>query len=190
MRKGFGENGSHYAFWLLALYFWTWIEYTVLMNDTYMIASTLPEYSEEKLPCYVFDIDGTLADCKHRLHHIEGDKKDWQSFNSKCLLDAPIKTVGNILTTLSFNYTIILLTGRSEEFRRETERWLKIAGLEPDCLLMRKEDDYRKDYEMKSDYIDEIQSRFEILSVFDDNKDVLEMLRIRGIHTFDCSQTN
>ena len=32
MREGFGENGGHYALWLLALYFWTWIEYTVLMN--------------------------------------------------------------------------------------------------------------------------------------------------------------
>ena len=28
----------------------------------------------------ICDIDGTLADVQHRLHHLEGDPKDWDGF--------------------------------------------------------------------------------------------------------------
>ena len=30
--------------------------------------------------CYIFDLDGTLADCAHRLHHIQKEQKDWKAF--------------------------------------------------------------------------------------------------------------
>lgn len=28
----------------------------------------------------IVDIDGTVADLSHRIHFIEGEKKDWDSF--------------------------------------------------------------------------------------------------------------
>lgn len=39
----------------------------------------------------IFDIDGTLADPKDRLHFLK--KKDWNSFYDDCLDDAPIHNV-------------------------------------------------------------------------------------------------
>ena len=158
------------------------------MTNTTKIPATLPNYSEEKLQCYVFDIDNTLACTDHRAHFLADDIKDWNSFHSHCVLDTPIESVVSVLTALSWNYTIILLTGRNEKYRRLSELWLKNNGIEPDCLLMRKDDDFRPDYSMKSDVFDEIEQKFEILGVFDDNKDVLRMLNCRGIRTFDCSQ--
>ena len=116
------------------------------MNEKPMIAAELPNYSEEKLQCYVFDIDNTLARTDHRAHFLAGDIKDWNSFHSHCVLDTPIESVCNVLTALSWNYTIILLTGRNEKYRRLSELWLKNNGIEPDCLLMRKDDDFRPDY--------------------------------------------
>ena len=42
----------------------------------------------------IVDIDGTLADLTHRLHHIRGDgKKNWDAFHDACPNDVPIKTV-------------------------------------------------------------------------------------------------
>ena len=158
------------------------------MTTNSMIAAELPNYSEEKLQCYVFDIDNTIARTAHRAHFLAGNIKDWNSFHSHCVLDTPIESVVNVLTALSWNYTIILLTGRNEKYRRLSELWLKNNGIEPDCLLMRKDDDFRPDYKMKSDVFDEIEQRFEILGAFDDNKDVLMMLNLRSIRTFDCSQ--
>lgn len=32
----------------------------------------------------VFDLDGTLADGDHRLHHITGETKDWRAFFAAC----------------------------------------------------------------------------------------------------------
>lgn len=29
----------------------------------------------------IVDIDGTVADLRHRIHFIEGEKKDWDSFS-------------------------------------------------------------------------------------------------------------
>ncbi len=94
------------------------------------------------------------------------------------------------MTALSFNHAIILLTGRSEKTRAVTEAWLNRHGIEPDCLLMRAEDDFRKDWEMKEDFVSEITDKFDVHGAFDDSESVLAMLNRRGIRTFDCSQTN
>tara|TARA_Y100000289_G_C3894353_1_gene135646 strand:+ start:129 stop:608 length:480 start_codon:yes stop_codon:yes gene_type:complete len=159
------------------------------MTDKPMISAQLPDYSEDRLPCYVFDIDGTLARNDHRAHFLAGDIKNWHEFHSHCIYDSVIEEVNRVLTALSWNYTIVLLTGRNEKYRQLTELWLKNNGIEPDCLLMRKDDDFRPDYEMKSEVFDDIEDRFEVLGAFDDNKDVLRMLNFRNIFTFDCSQT-
>jgi len=29
----------------------------------------------------IVDIDGTLADVEHRVHHVQNEPKDWKSFN-------------------------------------------------------------------------------------------------------------
>ena len=40
--------------------------------------------------CIVFDIDGTLADCSQRLHHIQKSPPDWDSFFAETEKDEPI----------------------------------------------------------------------------------------------------
>ena len=44
-------------------------------------------------PLAVFDLDGTLADVRHRLHHIEGRRRDWDAFFSAALL----RIIGGLL---------------------------------------------------------------------------------------------
>lgn len=182
------RHSSRLDKWLMALYFWTVWPYHSYMTDKTMIPAALPHYSEEKLQCYVFDIDNTLAHTDHRAHFIEGKTRDWNNFHSHCILDQPIEATMSILSAISYNYTVILLTGRNEKYRNLTELWLKNHGIMPDCLLMRQDDDFRPDYQVKSDVFDEIEQRFEVVAAFDDNKDVLQMLQLRGIRTFDCSQ--
>lgn len=46
-----------------------------------------------KPKAYIFDIDGTIADCSHRLHFITGEHKNWDAFYDACLDDAPINDV-------------------------------------------------------------------------------------------------
>lgn len=75
--------------------------------------------------CYIFDIDGTLADCSHRLHHIQTHPKDWPAFFAGCINDAPIHHVVRLAKTLGETHEIIFVSGRSDECRAATETWLE-----------------------------------------------------------------
>ena len=59
--------------------------------------------------CFIFDIDGTIADCNHRVHHLSGRTKDWAAFNAAMTDDTPIDSTIEVMTALSFNFAIILL---------------------------------------------------------------------------------
>ena len=153
------------------------------------LSSTLPNLPA-RTQCFIFDIDGTLADCNHRVHHLQGETKNWQAFNAAMADDSPIESTITVMNALSHNFAILLLTGRSEETRAVTEAWLERHGIEADCLLMRGADDFRKDWEMKADFVSEIVRKFDVHGAFDDSEGVLDMLNRFGIRTFDCSQTN
>jgi len=149
----------------------------------------LPDYPIST-QCFIFDIDGTIADCNHRVHHLSGARKNWAAFNAAMVNDTPIESTIEVMNALSHNYAILLLTGRSEETRDVTEAWLSRHGISADCLLMRGADDFRKDWEMKEDFVSEIKDKFDVHGAFDDSEGVLAMLNRHGIRTFDCSQTN
>ena len=84
----------------------------------------------------VFDIDGTLAIAKHRLHHIISDpnaiyeqpfKKDWDMFLSDELVakDEPIEQTWALLLSLMHQgHRVIFITGRPEAQREVTYNWL------------------------------------------------------------------
>ena len=150
---------------------------------------TLPDFPIST-QCFIFDIDGTIADCNHRVHHLNGRTKDWAAFTAAMADDTPIESTITVMNALSHTFAILLLTGRSEDSREVTEAWLSRHGIEADCLLMRGADDFRKDWEMKEDFVSEITDKFDVHGAFDDSEGVLAMLNRRGIRTFDCSQTN
>lgn len=139
--------------------------------------------------CIVFDIDGTLADCSHRLHYIQNEPKDWESFFAETANDAPIKE----MCDLAYLYTrgrtpVIYCTGRPEKTREATVKWLADQRLLPHledegrCLFMRKGGDHRPDYEVKADLLEEIRDEgYEPIMVFEDRKSVVDMWRAKGI---------
>lgn len=45
-------------------------------------------------PLYIFDLDGTLALIEHRLHFIQGPKKDWRGFFGAVGDDSPNEAPG------------------------------------------------------------------------------------------------
>ena len=83
----------------------------------------LPDYPIST-QCFIFDIDGTIADCNHRVHHLSGARKNWAAFNAAMVNDTPIESTIKVMNALSHNHAILLLTGRSEETRDVTEAWL------------------------------------------------------------------
>ncbi len=142
-------------------------------------------------PYVIFDIDNTLADISHRLHYLQSKKKDWNSFYEAMINDKPILEIFEVLNALinSSCYAVVFSTGRPEKYRDQTLCWLSryltdnfcITGQE---LYMRKSGDYRPDYVVKEELLDQIiDDNAGILPslVFEDRQQVVDMYRQQGI---------
>lgn len=80
-------------------------------------------------PIYIFDLDGTLALIEHRLHHVQGPKKDWRAFFAACGDDKPNAPVIRTLHALRHSGAEIWIwSGRSDECRDQTVEWLGRYG--------------------------------------------------------------
>jgi hypothetical protein len=63
--------------------------------------------------------------------------------------------------------------------------------IEFDMLFMRPENDYRKDTVIKREiYQNEIEGKYNVLAVYDDRLQVLDMWYEQGIFTFNVNQGN
>jgi hypothetical protein len=139
---------------------------------------------------YIFDIDGTIADCRHRVHHIKGiDNPDWEAFDRDGHKDKPIWEVIYCLWALSKRYSIVLCTGRSERGRKYTEEWLEKWKIPYNALLMRPEGDHRPDTIVKKEVLDAWRAENaiafrDIVAIFEDRKRVVDMWRTAGYRVF------
>jgi phosphoglycolate phosphatase-like HAD superfamily hydrolase len=136
-----------------------------------------------KQRCYVFDIDGTLADCTHRLHHIQKQPKDWRSFFAECSADKPIQHMIGVATALSaIGAQIVYVSGRSDECRVQTVAWLDSHELPYGPVYMRRSGDHRDDDILKIELLADLRADgFEPIMAFDDRSRVVAAWRNAGI---------
>lgn len=67
----------------------------------------------------IFDLDGTLADLSHRVHHVRNGSRNWDAFFAECGDDAVIEPVRELAQALHrAGYRIILASGRTDKVRR------------------------------------------------------------------------
>lgn len=138
----------------------------------------------------IFDIDGTLADISQRLHFIQGEKKDWEGFYNAMDKDQPIYEMVLLLRVLLFTtltdteYEVVFVTGRPEKYRVKTMKWLSnVAHIENlnERLFMRKDGDFRQDYVIKREIVEELRKQGSIRMAFEDRDQVVKMYRDLGI---------
>jgi phosphoglycolate phosphatase-like HAD superfamily hydrolase len=148
----------------------------------------------------IADLDGTLADLTHRLHHIKGGKKNWGAFHAECVNDKPITDVIEIVDTFRLGNCgcgyprkeLYVLSGRNAIVRKETTQWLEehVSGVEDwdTRLLMRKGHDFRPDTEVKLEMVQDLGiTPDDVLCIFDDRQSVVDMWRANG---YRCLQVN
>lgn len=135
------------------------------------------------------DIDGTIADCRHRQHHVRDGKRDWKSFFADMDKDTVKGDVRKILIDL-YNqmYTIIFVSARPEEYRETTLKWLEENNLSfAFTLLMRANGDTREDSIVKKEILDRyFPDKSKIHKVLDDRPQVIRMWRENGLDVLDC----
>lgn len=133
----------------------------------------------------VFDLDGTLANGDHRAHLAPPaserlNTRAWDAFNLACHGDKPILDNIQLLLSLSKSFKIVILTGRCEVARLNTERWLAEHGLPTHNLYMRGLNDFRIDTEVKEDFLRKI-GLDQIICCFDDIPRIAHHIRSLGI---------
>lgn len=149
-------------------------------------------------PLYIFDLDGTLANAEHRVHHINGATKDWRAFFAAAKDDTPL--AGAIATLKALrrgSAEVWIWTGRSDEVRNETLAWLYkhadfdadpmlVAFYAPERFLMRKAGDHRLDHVIKYEWLANLEppERNRLTAVFEDRSRVVAMWREAGVPCF------
>lgn len=132
------------------------------------------------------DIDGTLADPKHRLGFVRTKPKNWKAFFELSEHDPPHDDIVWLVKTLkAVGCTILIVTARNEDERERTVKWLhEKAGLEGvyERLYMREAKDYRDDSVVKKEILDKIRSDgYNPEIVLDDRNGVVAMWREAGL---------
>jgi uncharacterized HAD superfamily protein len=145
----------------------------------------------KKLIC-CHDLDGTLSDSSWRLPLIKEKPKNWKKFMQESVNDDPIPQTLLLYKLLSANPDVInlIVTARSENERPQSEAWLAKNGLHYTEMYMRKKNDFRPDWEVKRELVDEIEEKYgPIFMAFDDRPNVVKnCYNDKNIFVFDCGQ--
>ena len=131
----------------------------------------------------VVDIDGVLADAGHRQHLVASRPKDWDAFFAAVGADAPISDGIALLHELAGQHEVVLLSGRPERTRGDTEEWLARQGVAGLRLVLRPDADHRPAATLKADLIRGIGAPDRVAVVVDDDETVVETLTRVGYRT-------
>ena len=149
----------------------------------------------------IFDIDGTLLNIQHRVHHLHKKPPDWKSFNGSMEGDSPIPEMVELLHMLGNDKRnrLIFCSGRGEQARFITEKQIRqllsaISDKENANrinLYLRDFNDFREDSVVKSELYDQMMADgFKPIMVFEDRASVVKMWRGRGLRCLQVAEAN
>ncbi|MEV4357037.1 hypothetical protein [Nonomuraea sp. NPDC049625] len=129
---------------------------------------------------WIVDLDGTVA--------LRGDRGpyDWNRVGE----DQPNPPVVAIVQALLRDgHRIAYVSGRKEQCRRQTERWLaRHVGGDIEGLWMRRDRDNRPDTAVKREIYQEHFADQEVFGVIDDRATVVAMWRMLGLTVFQVAE--
>ena len=133
------------------------------------------KYNPQLPDCVIFDIDGTLA-------HMNGKRGpfDWYKVDR----DDPDEYIIELSYLLGTNPNlhIIVMTGRDGVALDKTKQWLADVGIRYEKIFIREAGDGRKDSIIKREiYEREIKDKYNVIAIFDDRDQVVEMWRSIGL---------
>jgi FMN phosphatase YigB (HAD superfamily) len=135
----------------------------------------------------IVDLDGTLADVGHRLHHLQG-RKSWKRFFEGMPRDPVNVWCRTLMTAMKREgYGIAIITGRPDEYETAIRTWLLNHDVPYDRLHMRKSGDFRADDIVKKEILDAHFRKEDILFVVDDRQTVVDMWRREGLVCLQCA---
>lgn len=138
---------------------------------------------EAELPIAVFDIDGVVADVRHRLQFVERKPKDWSAFFAAAKNDGAHRDGIEMVQKLSVDHEVVYLTGRPKQLRRDTEAWLESHGIGGHRLVMRQGGDRRPAATVKVEFLRKLAKVRTVALVVDDDDAVISAVKAAGFTT-------
>jgi hypothetical protein len=128
-----------------------------------------------KASCIVIDMDSTMC--------FNTSKRPWFGDDSTKAMINDIPNIGvvDIIHTLQKNFPIIVCTGRSQAQKEVTVKWLAKYDIFPKDFYMRTDGDYRKGVEVKTELINQILEKYNIISIFEDCEPIVQKFREMGL---------
>jgi hypothetical protein len=137
--------------------------------------------TDERSPLATIDLDGVVADTRHRLHHLQTRPKNWEAFFEEARKDAVLPEGLGVARTLAGQAEIVYLTGRPERCRADTEQWLREHDLPQGRVLMRRAGDRRPAALVKVAVWRRLSRSHRLVMAVDDDPKVIEQARKAGI---------
>jgi hypothetical protein len=138
-------------------------------------------------PYAVVDLDGVIADVSVRLHHIEGGRKDWDTFFAGIPDDPPLAEGIAVARRLAVDHELVYLSGRPERTRADTEAWLLRHDAPLARLLLRREGDHRPARMVKLGVLRRLAGERTVAVLVDDDPAVCQTARAAGFDVFEAT---
>jgi hypothetical protein len=121
--------------------------------------------------CVIFDLDGTFA--------FLGDRSPYDASKAEGdEINAAVHFVYEAIRHGKPETVVLIVSGREDRWRAETERWLDRHGITHDGLFMRRAGDRRTDTVVKREiYERHIAGKYTVRVVFDDRDQVVRLWR-------------
>jgi hypothetical protein len=131
-------------------------------------------------PLAVFDVDGVLADVRHRLHHLESRPKNWGAFFRDAVNDPPLAEGIALCQESAKDCEVVYVTGRPEHCRRDTLDWFARHDLPEGRLSMRSDGDRRPARMAKPQLLRRLARDRTVAVVVDDDEQVCDAYEQAG----------
>jgi predicted kinase len=119
------------------------------------------------------DIDGTLA------KHVQRSPYDYSLVHT----DEIYPHIREIVQKYAHEYAVVIMSGRPDSCRAETEKWLEENDVPYTHFHMRKAGDQREDSIVKKELFDaHVRDSYNVLFVLDDRNRVVDMWRSIGLN--------
>lgn len=126
----------------------------------------------------VFDIDGVVADVRHRLRHLEG-RRNWRAFFAAAGRDPLLAEGARLVADLASTHEVVWLSGRPEWLHDVTVTWLRRHDLPAAELHLRPAGDFRPAPRFKLDVLRSLAGRG-VAAFVDDDEQVVDAAMAAG----------
>lgn len=133
----------------------------------------------------ILDMDGTACNVTSIRHLVTGETRNFHAFHTASV-DCPpnADVIDSVKKDQANGLAILVVTARQLRYAPHTMFWLSGPDVELEWneLYMRRDGDFRPDYEVKKDILEMIRADgYEPVKAYEDNPNVLRLWKEEGI---------